>query len=476
MVKTISQNTTYLTIASVLQKVLAFVYFTVIANTIGVEGTGKYFFALSFTTIFVVFIDLGFTNVFIREAAKAKEKLTDYLSALLMFKGGMAILTYIAAVIVIHLLGKPVDVRLLVYVSGITMVFDTFHQSFYGALRALGDLRYEGIGIVASQFATLILGSIFLWFGLPLVYLILAFTIPSAANVIFAASMLMRRYQIVPKFRFDGQIFIHLGMIAIPFAIAAVFARLYSYVDTMLLSQFFGEVAVGLYSIPYKITFAFQFIPLALVAALYPKFSELYVHDKERLAFIFERGLVYLFLVAVPIAVGIGVLAAPIINLLYSVEYASSVLPLQILISSLIFSFVSFPIGAFLNACDRQIAQTKIVGVVLIVNILVNVLLIPEFGVAGAAIAAFVGNLLLTVLGYIVAQRVVPIHHRYLLGQAMGIIAAGAIMGVLVWFAATVHLFVAIALGAIVYPLCLYIFRVVTPAQVRETIRLIKGA
>lgn len=475
MTKTISQNTTYLTIASVLQKVLAFVYFTVIANVIGVEGTGQYFFALSFTTIFVVFIDLGFTNVFIREAAKAKDQIQSYLSTLLTFKLGMAVLTYIAAVVVIHLLGRPADVRLLVYVSGITMLFDTFHLTLYGGLRALGDLRYEGVGIVGSQFLTLILGSIFLWLQLPLVFLILAFTIPSALNVLFAAAVLIRKYRLQVRFSFDRDVFMYLGKIAIPFAIAAIFARLYSYVDTMLLAQFLGDVAVGLYSIPYKITFAFQFIPLALVAALYPKFSELYTTDKGRLAFVFERGLVYLLIVAVPIAVGISVLAYDIIALIYDDAYLASVVPLQILISSLIFSFASFPIGAFMNACDRQVTQTKIVGVVLLVNIIANVLLTPEIGVAGAAIAALIGNALLTILGYIYSRTITKIDHGYIARQLFLILLCGGIMGAAVVAANTVHLFVAIGVGAVTYPLLLLLLRVVTPAQLRETVRLIKG-
>lgn len=476
MTKTISQNTSYLTIASVLQKVLAFVYFTVLANMIGVEGTGKYFFALSFTTIFVVFIDLGFTNVFIREAAKAKDKLQIYLSTVLVMKVGLAIATYLTAVATIHLLGYPADTRLLVYVSGITMIFDAFHLTLYGALRALGDLRYEGVGMVGSQFLTLILGSLFLWFGLPLVFLILAFTIPSALNMLYAWGVLMRRYHITPHWTFDPVVFRYLAAIAIPFAIAAIFARLYSYADTMILSQLLGDTAVGLYSIPYKITFAFQFIPLALIAALYPRFSELYTTNKERLAYVFQWGMIYLFLIAVPIVVGIGVLATDIIALLYDDVYAASVVPLQILIVGLLFSFVSFPIGALLNACDKQVQQTKIIGIALVVNVLLNLFLIPIVGVVGAAVAAVVGNAILTVCGYAIASHITRINHTFLFKKTMTIILSGIGMGIVVYVVQEyMHLIVAIIVGAVVYPVLLYITRSITPKQVKDTVALIRS-
>src|SRR3989338_3571342 len=158
MSRTIAKNAALMTLASIGQKIISFVYFTIIARSIGVEGTGKYFFALSFTTVFVVFVDLGFTNVLVREAAKAKDKMQEYLSVILGTKLILAGLTYIAAVIAIRMMGYPTETRHLVYLSAVTMLFDSFHLTFYGVLRAVGDLKYEAISITVSQFITLILG------------------------------------------------------------------------------------------------------------------------------------------------------------------------------------------------------------------------------------------------------------------------------------------------------------------------------
>ena len=64
---------------------------------------------------------------------------------------------------------------------------------------------------------------------------------------------------------------------ALPFALAGIFTKVYSYIDTVLLSSFLGSKAVGYYSIPSKITFAFQFIPMAFSAALFPAMSKFFV-------------------------------------------------------------------------------------------------------------------------------------------------------------------------------------------------------
>ncbi|MFH0857400.1 MAG: flippase [Candidatus Magasanikbacteria bacterium] len=476
MSHSLAKNTSFMTLASIGQKILAFAYFTLIARMIGVENTGKYFFALSFTTVFVVFIDLGLTNVFIREASKTKERLQEYFSVVLAVKLGLAVVTYIAAVLTINLLGYPIDTRQLVYLSAVTMVFDTLHMTLYGVLRALGNLKYEAFGIVGTQFLTLVLGTAFLFLGLPVIFLILAFTIPSACNVLFVSLILIKKYGMHVRPKWDKLTFKYLGRIVIPFAIAAVFARIYSYADTMILSQMMGEIAVGWYSIPYKITYAFQFIPLALVAALYPKFSEYYIADREKLASVFEYGMKYLFLVAFPIAVGIGVLAKDIILFLYTPEYLPSVVPLQILIIGLIFSYASFPVGAFLNACNRQISQTVIVGIVMVVNIVLNLLLIPVSGVTGAAISALVGNILLTILGLCIIPRIAEnFSFKSLLSNFIRIGLSAGIMGIaVVWLNGYMHFLYTIPLGAGVYGICLFILKVLDIQKIKDALILIR--
>lgn len=471
----ITKNAAFMTMASIAQKVISFVYFTLIARNIGAEGTGKYFFALAFTTVFVVFVDLGLTNVLVREASKVKQKIQAYFSTVLSVKIFLGIVSYIGAVVVINLMGYPVETKHLVYLSGVTMLFDSLHLTLYGVLRAIGDLKYEAIGIVGSQLLTLSMGSIFLFLGYPIIFLILAFTIPSFLNVCYVTVILYKKYKINLTPHYDKVIFRYIGKIAIPFALAAVFARVYSYMDSILLSKLAGDIAVGWYSIPYKITYAFQFVPLALMAVLYPRFSEYFVHNKKRLAYVFERGIKYLLIIVFPIAIGIGILSQDIILTFFTGEYINSIIPLQILLAGLVFSYISFPIGAFLNACNRQVTQTTIVGLVMVINIILNVLLIPVYGVAGASITALVGNVLLTVLGYSIIPKITKISHIFLLKAFIQIFSSAVIMGFVVWYINQHFYFgMAILVGAIIYPIMLFVTRAITKSQVKEAVLLLK--
>lgn len=463
--------------ASIVQKVISFAYFTLIARSIGVEGTGKYFLALSFTTIFVIFVDLGLTNVFVREAAKAKEKIQGYVSTILGIKLILGILTYGGLAVVVTLLNyQDPELRLMIFISGITMLFDSLHLTLYGVLRAIGDLRYEATSIPGSQLLSLILGSLFLWLKLPLVFLIVAFTIPSFFNVCFVATVLKRTYQIRLFPVFDKDIAKRFGRIAIPFALAAVFARVYGYVDSIILSKLAGHEAVGWYSVPYKITFAFQFIPLALVASLYPRLSEYFATDKSKLMVALTQSLSYLALTSFPIAIGIAVLARPIVLMLYGPSYEPSILPLQLLVISLIFSFASFPLGALLNACNKQATQTTIVGVVMVFNIILNLTLIPRFGATGAAISACAGNVLLTAIGYFYAQYFLKFPHTMIWPQFFRIGFSALCMGLVLYLLTSViPVLILILLGGAVYVACLFLTRAVTRETVIEMMRLVRA-
>ncbi|PSO46044.1 MAG: hypothetical protein BRC22_00055 [Parcubacteria group bacterium QH_9_35_7] len=476
MSQKIAKNTAYMTIASILQKVIAFLYFTLIARYLGAGGTGKYFFALSFTTIFVIFVDMGFNNVLIRESAKLEEQMQNFFSTVLSAKMVFAVLTYIATVAAINLMGYPEETRHLVYLSGVTMLFDSFHQSNYGVLRAIGNLKWEAFGMVGSQLITLVLGTTFLFLGFPLIFLILAFTIPSILNVIYSASVLFYKYEVKFLPRFNKHTFFKLGKIAIPFALAAIFSRIYSRADTIILSKLAGDQAVGWYSIPKKISNAFRFLPMALIASVYPKFSEYYKDNKEKLAYLLERSLKYLMLLVFPISVGIMLLSQDIVITIYTEEFVRSILPLKVLMISLFFSFISFPLGAFLNACDRQKTQTAIVGIVMTVNVILNLILIPKFSVLGAAISALVGNLLLAVLGYYFVPKITDISHKFLISCGAKIGSAAALMGIIVWWINMfVHFLITIVVGAAVYFAVLYLFGIITKELVQEARNLFKS-
>lgn len=448
----IAKNTVYLTIATVGQKALAFLYFILIARLAGVEGTGKYFFVVSFTTIFSIFVDMGFSSVLIRETAKNREVAGKYLSNILGAKLVLGVLTYLAVAVAINIMGYPDETKLMVYLSGIVMLLDSFNVTFYAIFRGRQNLFYESIGVVVSEILIIGFGAASLFLHEPLYFLLLALMSGSLFNFFFASTLIFRKTDVRPKLSLDKSVLLALLKIAYPFALAGIFVKVYSYLDSVLLSKIVGDAAVGFWSVAYKLTYAFQFIPMAFAAAMFPAMSAYFCSDKSRLKQTFERAIFYLAVVAAPVSFGIFSLAKPIVTTLYGASYAPSVLPLQIAIFAVVFIFLNYPVGSLLNACDRQMTNTAIMGVSMALNVILNVILIPRFSFVGAAIAAVVSHLFLYILGMFFANKIVVYGKKSLFAALAKIFfAAGLMSAAIILLIRFISFWFLIPIGGAVY-------------------------
>src|SRR3989339_210083 len=171
----------------------------------------------------------------------------------------------------------------------------------------------------------------------------------------------------------------------LPFAVFGIYQKLYTYLDTVMLSKLASDYHVGLYQIAFKIIFALQFLPMAFIASLYPAFADYWKNNKDQLLITFERGFNYLTIISVPITVGVMVITDKIM-LLFKPEYLASISSLRIIILALPFLFLNFPIGALLNACDKQKVNTRNMGITFIFNIKLKIILILKFKVGGVSI------------------------------------------------------------------------------------------
>ncbi len=455
---TVTQNTSFLTAASILQKVISFVYFTIIARVIGVENTGVYFFAITFTTIFTVVADFGMGPVLTREVARYPDRSEQYLHTAFWSKVMFGVVSYGLVIFFVNILNYPYLTKLLVSISGITMFFDNLHAAFYSIFRARKNLIYESIGIVSSQAITLVIGSLALFNHWSLYWLILAYTIPAFLNFIFSAICLKKIYGLIYRWSFNFEIFKMFLGFAFPFALAGIIGRLYAYSDSLLMSKMLSAQELGWWSVPYKISFAFQFVPVALSASIYPVMSELYLTQKEKIGYLFLKSWRYLFTVVFPISFGLIALATPIIIKLYKPQFSPAIPVLQILLISLIFGYLSFVTGATLNASNKQKTQTSLLAFALLVNILTNLLLLPKIGIMGAAYAALLSNVVLCIGGFLFCRKIILIDLNMLFKYFNQTFWPAILMAIMAFYLSNkISFLIIIPLAAVVYGLLLYI-------------------
>lgn len=477
-VSNIAKNTSYFTLALVIQKVISFAFFTFVARNLLPDDLGKYYFAISFTTIFAIFIDLGLSNVLTREVPKMGEdmqKVRKVLGSVIALKLPLAVLAVLAVVTLVNLLGYPELTRMLVYISCGSMVLDSFSTTFFAAMRGFHNLKYESIASVIFQSITLVFGYFAIKLELGLPFLMCAMLSGSIFNFSFSSALLVFKWKLSIRPIYDRVFIKAFFILAVPFALYGVIQRFYMYLDTVLLSKLASDYHVGLYQIPFKIIFALQFLPMAFVASLYPAFSLYWKTNREQLAISFERALNYLIVISLPISIGTIALADKII-LVFKPEYADAVLPLQIIMASLIFMFINYPIGSLLNACDQQKANTRNIAITLACSVVLNIFLIPKFQSVGASVTVLITNFLMFILGISQTPKILSFNAKKIIILFFKVLIAAMLMGAFVYYLKDgVSIIMLIPVGALIFIIVSFFIGAVKLVDVRSILQTAKN-
>ncbi len=476
MSKQLAKNTLYLTLAYIGQKIIAFVYFLFLARIMMPEQTGEYFLVTSIVAIFFVVGDFGINAVVIREIAKKPEQAKTFVQRSLGTKLPFVLLGIVGAVIAAWVLQYDIQVQQLIWLATGILALDSFSSFFYGVLRGHQLLKYEAVGMFSGQLISSGIGALVLWQHPSLYLLVIALMSGSLLNACISMWFVVKRHGAEVIRPIWSSVFARRVLaIALPFALAGAFVKVNSYFDSILISKFLDTVQVGIYSIAYKFTYAFQFLPLAFVAVLYPAMSSVVNKDSKKLANMFNQGMWYMMIIATPIVFGLW-LIAPQVVLLAGPEYIAAAPVLQTLAFVLLPIFLDFPIGSLLNASGRQSTKTAITGMTMVINVVTNILFIPAYGIIGATYAALISFTFMFVAGMYFVPQLIPGYDFRPFAKIIAKIMVSGIVMVLsgIWISSFVHWVMLIPIGAAVYALMLFLTRSVTREQLTQARSLLR--
>lgn len=402
-----AKNTSYFTVALVIQKVISFVFFSYLATKLGATNLGYYSYAISFAAMFSILVDWGLANLLTRDIAQDKTRAQNYFSKALGLKIIWSLITYLIVIGIIFNITDSVLTRELVLITGVLMLLDSFTLIFYSVWRGFQNLTFESFGTIGFQIIYSVAGFILLQFTDNLKLVMISLFIASLFNFLYSGWLLKYKGKISLKPIFAWLELKNFYLLALPFGLAGIFAKIYAYADVILVNQFLGPTQTGFYSLAYKLTFTLQFIPLALVASLYPALSFYLNKEKVILENIYFSSIKYLLIVSLLVTMLIFGFGQDLISAIYGENFLPSAPILIILVTSLPFLFVNFAFGSVLNASGKQMRQTWHIGWVAGANIILNIILIPIFGVLGAALTSLSCTILLFCLNGLVAKQII---------------------------------------------------------------------
>jgi O-antigen/teichoic acid export membrane protein len=278
--------------------------------------------------------------------------------------------------------------------------------------------------------------------------------------VVYAGLLLYRRDQL--GLEWDRPLLREMNRFGMPLVPSALFLWALNFSDRFFLVKLSGAREVGLYAIGVRLASAIILL-LAAFRTAWPAFAYS-IEDDDEAARTYAYVLTYLVAITSWMALALGVLAPWLVQLLTTEEFYSA----ERVVAPLAFAAVAF--GAYIvvvigvGRARRTRSNWVITGAGAALNVVLNLALIPEFGMTGAAVAT-IGAYAALFLGMAwKAQHVFPVPYQWRrVGTALGTAIGLCILG----RALDLPLGGAIALVA-VYPLVLWPLGFYLPEEIRR--------
>jgi O-antigen/teichoic acid export membrane protein len=455
------RNTVLILAARVVSRLLALASVLILIRHLQPAGLGKFQDVVNLSALATVFLDAGFNTLFQREAARRPEMLSHYLSRLVTGRLGFALL---ALAVFTGFLGVSGRVQYLLPAFAM-MVLASYSNLLRGALYAVQRLRFEALAIVLESLLLVVLVLAGVASHQGVTYFLWAYAGSYGFSVAYFAVILTVRRIARIRWSLDPVFLLNWLMQGLPFAATFAITTIYFKIDVPILDALRGDYETGIYTAAYKPFEALLFLPVSMLNVVFPVLAVYHRGAEGRLAWAVNRFYKALLVLGWPIGVGTFMLAGPF-RFLYS--YPDSERALRILALGIVLMFVSNAFIGALNAIDRQLTFTWAALGSMVVNIVLNVALIPPFGYVGASWATVLTELALFGFGwYLTARHLtrVPV-----LSLSWRILLAGLVMGAALYPLQDVRgpmVAVAILVGTVVYGLALLLLGAADSEEIR---------
>lgn len=455
----IAKNTIFLLIAQIITYILTFFYTIYIARYLGAEGFGILSFAIALAGIFSIFADLGLSTLVFREVSRYESLENKYLSNVISIKIILAIIIFAIAILIVNLMNYPQNVDDIIYIVLLSTVLFGIAGVFTSVFQAHEEIKYVAMGLILNS-VLMFIGVIFaLSYKFDVIGFAFLYLFANGVLLIYNIVICFWKF-FVPRMEFDWNFWKPTLKGSLPFGLTGISAMIYTYIDSVMLSLIQGNDVVGWYNAAYKLLIILLYIPSIINVTIFPSMSRFHISSKESLKIIKEKYFKLMIIIGIPLAVAITILADQIIILVFGTGYSQSIIALQILIWTIVFTFSGAAFMKLLEATNKQIIVTKISFICVIANILMNLVLIPKFSYVGASISTVLTEIIL--VGGIIGVNYkigYGIPAKDIFGDLLKVIFAASIMGGFIFYFKGLNLLLLIISSALIYLIILYLIK-----------------
>jgi O-antigen/teichoic acid export membrane protein len=404
--QTVLKNAFWLYFSEIISKGSRLLVFIYIIRVLGPKNFGVFEYFLSFVGIFFLFADFGTSNIFIRDYQQKedKEKQTDIFFTLKI------ILTFIFSLLALggYFLSKKFD-GFLFYFSFVLFYFlmalEGFFENFFIAIEKTEKKFLFNTLMSLSLFIFIILG---LKFFKNISVVILSYILSTILGIVSAYFLTLAETKI--KLLFDLQLTKYYLYNGLPLVLFGLLGYIFFTTDKIILAHLRPIEEVGYYSLVSRILWVLSIIPSIFNTALYPYLAKKTGKNETIIKFLFKNILLASILMGLIISSLVFILAPIFIPVFFGSNYIPSIEILQLFIWIMVLLFPTNFLDYFLITHHRQWLDFWITLIPAILNVILNFILIPFYGVYGAvysSISAQALNFILTFIASIYVLKTI---------------------------------------------------------------------
>jgi O-antigen/teichoic acid export membrane protein len=382
-------NTTWMFAEQMLRMVAALLVGIWVARYLGPSQFGLFSYALAFASLFGSIAKLGLDSIVVRDLVTHPEQRDVYLGTAFWLK-------LIGAVVMLGVIGMTMQftnsdatTNLYIFIIASGSVFQSFEVvDFYFQSKVLS--RFVSICKLTQLVISSLIKLYLIYIHAELFWFVLVSLMDQATLAV--TLYLAYRYQGIGGFfgRFNGIIAKKLLCDSWPLILSGLVIMIYMRIDQIMIKEMLGEKEVGIYTAAVRLSEVWYFVPMLLIRSVAPSLINA---KKIGNALYYSRlRKLYSLMIwsAISIAVPIMFLGKWIVVCLYGYDFrdAGNILVLHIWAS--IFVFLGVASGNWYMNENLQKYSTINTVVGAIVNILLNLILIPLYDIYGAAIATVI--------------------------------------------------------------------------------------
>lgn len=370
---------------------LSIISIFMLTRYLGSTGYGIFTLAFSYVSFFSIISDFGLQLTMVRELSQKQGDEARYGSFFLL-KVFLTIVATISAIGALFFFPYSREIKMAITIA--TFAVGISSITTYGTAIFQSRVRMDLITLIdiITKIATVACIIVFVLAKLNIYYIIACVLLGNCIGLLIIGYLLREVFYFSLDIAHIKKIIIY----SIPVGISSFIGLAYFKIDTIMLSLLRNTTEVGLYSVPYKVLENVLLVWGFYMASAYPMFARFHGERKRKnMKDLLVHSLIIAFCIAIPIILCVFIFAPFIISIFAGKGFNQSTASLRILIFSIPFLFVNNLLSDVYIVVKKN--TVIIMGILfsLIVNVVLNLFLIPQYGFIGASYVTVISAMVL---------------------------------------------------------------------------------